>query len=128
MKKLIFIIALFTLVGCGNAMPEVTPDNLPPATYGKPYHAVINISGGYMYENNISIKITPADSGLMWSPEITYLTFQGEKQKNVNYHTISISGTVLTREPIKIDINGSSFGTVYAGKEFKKIYKLAVNE
>ncbi|ELR5204361.1 MULTISPECIES: hypothetical protein [Morganellaceae] len=126
MKTLIIVILTLALAGCGNPTPKVTPDKLTTATYGASYNEVINISGGYISRKSIDIIITPPDSGLTWSPEVSYLTFQGETQKNEDFHTITISGVPLIKNPIQIYISGNTYGTSYAGKEFKKIYKIDV--
>lgn len=114
------------MVGCGNPTPKVTPNKLPAGTYGAVYDTEINISGGYISDRSISIDITPTDSGLTWTPKISYLTFQGKTQKNEDYHTIRISGKPLVKSPIKIYIRGFTYGTMYPGKEFSKTYDVTV--
>lgn len=114
------------MIGCGNPIPIVTPDQLPEGTSGMAYNVAINISGGYISHKSISVKITPQDSGLTWSPKISYLTFQGKTQKDEDFHEISITGIPSIKGVIQIKIDGFTSGTMYAGKEFHKIYDVTV--
>lgn len=114
-------------MGCGNPTPKLTPDRLPVGTTGIDYNAVINISGGYISQRSISVKITPQDSGLTWSPKVSYLTFQGKTQKDEDFHEISITGIPLLKGVIQIQIDGFTYGTMYPGKEFHKIYNITVD-
>lgn len=127
MKIIILFFAALILMGCGNPTPKVTPDQLPVGTSGIVYNAAINISGGYISPKGISVKIIPQDSGLTWSPKISYLTFQGKTQKDEDFHEISITGIPLLKGVIQIKIDGYTSGTMYAGKEFHKIYEIKVD-
>ncbi|WP_265503741.1 hypothetical protein [Providencia heimbachae] len=126
MRIIIFCI-FFVLAGCGNPTPKVTPNNLPSAIAGAEYNTVINISGGYISDKSISFNIIPSNSGLLWSPMISYRNFQGKVQKDVDFHTITVSGTPLKKGTIQIKISGFTHGTMYPGKEFSKTYQIEVN-
>ncbi|MDB9566125.1 hypothetical protein OW293_005855 [Providencia rettgeri] len=125
--RIIVFCFFFILVGCGNSTPKVTPDNLPSAMAGAGYNTVINISGGYISEKSISFDIIPSNSGLSWSPMISYRNSLGKVQKDVDFHTITVSGTPLKKGTIQIKISGFTHGTMYAGKEFHKIYEIKVD-
>lgn len=127
MRILLLLVTVLTLVGCGNPTPKVTPDNLPSAIVGAEYNAVINISGGYISEKSISFEITPVDSGLSWSPMISYRNSLGEVQKDIDFHTITVLGIPLEKGVIQIKISGFSYGTMYPGKEFNKTYEIKVD-
>lgn len=127
MRVIILLTAILTLIGCGNPTPKVTPNKLPSAIVGSEYNTVINITGGYINEKSISFDITPDNSGLTWSPMISYRNSLGKVQKDVDYHTITVSGIPLKTGIIKIKIDGFTYGTMYAGKEFNKIYEIEVN-
>lgn len=127
MVRIIISCLFFVLAGCGNPTPKVAPDNLPSAMAGAEYNTVINISGGYINDKSISFDIMPSNSGLSWSPMISYRNFQGKVQKDVDFHTITVSGTPLKKGVIQIKISGFTHGTMYAGKEFNKTYEIEVN-
>ncbi|WP_051473610.1 hypothetical protein [Providencia alcalifaciens] len=127
MRILILLVTVLTLMGCGNPTPKVTPNNLPSAIAGEEYNTVINISGGYISEKSISFDIIPSNSGLSWSPMISYRNSLGKVQKDVDFHTITVSGTPLKKGVIQIKISGFTYGTMYAGKEFHKTYEIKVD-
>lgn len=127
MRIFLLLISLLTLIGCGNHTPKVTPNKLSPAISGMNYNTVINISGGYISERGINVDITPDNSGLSWSPIISYRNSLGKVQKDLDFHTITVSGTPLNKGVIKIKIDGFTSGTMYPGKEFHKIYNITVD-
>ena len=90
MVRIIISCLFFVLAGCGNPTPKVAPDNLPSAMAGAEYNTVINISGGYINDKSISFDIMPSNSGLSWSPMISYRNFQGKVQKDIDFHTITV--------------------------------------
>lgn len=125
MKNIIFILALL-LIGCGNPTPKVTPDKLPNAVVDHPYSELVYISNGVIDRKTIDIAITPGNSGLTWTPKITYYRWGNDIEKSENFHQISIHGTPIQKGKIKINIEGFTYGTMYAGKEFNKLYEINV--
>jgi len=124
--KIIIFCFFFILVGCGNPTPKISPDYLPDSAMGKPYLQVINISGGAINEKSTSVIIQPKDSGLHWSPTIGYSYWEGKQSIKEDYHTIVIQGTPLNKGLISIPISGFTYGTMYPGKDFSKVYEITV--
>lgn len=70
----------------------------------------------------ISFHITPSNSELSWSPMIAYHSL-GKVQKDIDFHTITISEIPLKKEGIQIKISGFTYETICLGKEFNKLKK-----
>lgn len=124
--KIIIFCFFFILAGCANPTPKILPDSLHYAAVGKPYLQVINISGGALDEKSTSVIIQPEDSGLHWSPTIGYSYWEGKQSIKEDYHTIVIQGTPLNKGLISISIGGFTYGTMYPGKDFSKVYEITV--
>jgi hypothetical protein len=128
MKKsryyLILIINLFlvfSLTGCFCRQKiEVLPKSLPNASFGKLYYAEINIKGGRVDDRLFDYLIEPENSGLELLPF--------DLKSLGPYNHLVVKGTPKMTGTIIIKFTGATFGTMYPGSEFKKIYTIKVEE
>ncbi|MEQ2027070.1 hypothetical protein ABLB84_15205 [Xenorhabdus szentirmaii] len=126
----ILILFVFLLYGCGNPTPKVLPTSnfLPDAVVYEPYQTLITITGGALDESSVSVSIQPIDSGLTWSPKESIVQWEGKDEIRKDYHHINITGIPKKTELIKIEVSGFTFGTMYPGKSFDKIYTIKVKD
>lgn len=128
-KQILIFVAILTLTGCFKFMSvcvdpfgvscktkvSFLPDELPNAVIGKPYSAMISISGGPMPdESNLDYEITPENSGLKIKPV-----------KEGWYNDIELYGIPNIQGEIKVNLVGGVYG--YPSAHFNKIFIVKVS-
>ena len=119
LTSLIKIILIFVLAGCVSK-EKILPKNLHDATLNKPYYAEIYIYVGRVIDRLFDYQIEPENSGLELAPY--------DLNEVGPYNHLTVKGSPKVTGMIKIKIAGSTFGTMYSGKEFKKTYTINVEQ
>lgn len=124
-----FLTILFIFMsGCisQNVVFTPVPRMLPNAVKGLNYISSVEIKGGAISKNSITVKITPVDSGFVWKPRETKDFFEGRERVKEDYHHITIYGTPKKQGVVFVEISGFTLGTSFSGKGFNKEYRVEV--
>lgn len=117
--KYTILLSAFVLAGCVfDTASKFSIDELPDATVGKPYSAIIQIYGGSMpNENNLHWIVTPENSGLSIKPT------------NNGYAEIEIYGTPNIKGHISVYLRGEGYGSfpMNPPKFFNKTFIIKTN-
>lgn len=135
-KVLILILscAYIVLLGCSQKI-RVYPDKLLDAKVGQPYYAEIKITGGRVIYDRSSIEINGSKvsacsfySNIEPANGLRIESIYSNNETVNQYNYLKIYGTPLEATNSLITIAGSTYGTMYPGRQFEKTYQLKVNE
>ena len=121
LTSLIKLLLIFVLAGCVSK-GKILPKNLPDATLNKPYYAeiFIYVGPGPVIGRSFHYQIEPENSGIELAPY--------DLNSPAAYNHLAVKGSPKVTGMIKIKIAGSTYGTMFSGKEFKKIYTINVEQ
>lgn len=107
--------------------PNFTTQELPEAHLNQPYYAKIEIEAAII-EETVNIQVSNED--IMVEPKVyeSHKDIYNKPVYRTDYSNLTITGTPSELKPITIKLTGSTYGSMFVGKEFEKTYTIEVVE
>ncbi|OPH37902.1 hypothetical protein [Moraxella equi] len=107
--------------------PNFTIQELPEAHLNQPYYAKIEIEAAIIEE---AVDIQVSNEDIMVEPKVyeSHKDIYNKPVYRADYSNLTITGTPSELKPITIKLTGSTYGSMFVGKEFEKTYTIEVLE
>ena len=107
--------------------PRFTTQELPKAHLNQPYYTKIKIEAAIVEETFLA-RISSNDIDVIPRRYEAWRDVYDEPVYRDDYSDLTITGTPSKLKPMTIILTGSTYGSMFVGKEFEKEYTIEVVE
>ena len=124
---IVFLIIMFKVSSHFANRPHFVTQELPKAHLNQPYYAKIEIEAAII-EETVDIQVSSEDITVEPKVYESHKDIYNKPVYRTDYSNLTITGTPSELKPITIKLTGSTYGSMFVGKEFEKTYTIEVVE